>query len=142
MQIKQSYLFTSLLQSAFILLFTYTGISKMLDHVYFSQILSESLPIHKGAGVLAWLIPATELAIVLLLFLPARRLTGMRAAVLLLLIFTGYLLVKLLSGSALPCRCGGVISQLSWKGHVVFNVLFIVAGLVGIRLMQRRAGTS
>jgi hypothetical protein len=134
-------LLTNLISSSFIFLFAYTAISKLLEYKSFAFTLSESPLIHKGAGVLAWLIPASELVIVLLLFFSTTQLKGLYGAVLLLLVFTSYLILMLLSDSKLPCSCGGVISGMSWKEHVGFNILFMVLGGIGIRrkkLEERR----
>lgn len=133
MQLLKSSIIQELPRLFLIVLFTYTAVSKLTNYHSFAFTLSESPLIHKGAGVLALLIPISELVIVLLLLFPLTELKGFYAAVLLLLLFTAYLIVMLLSGSKLPCSCGGVISKLSWSGHVGFNLVFIIIGVVGIR---------
>jgi hypothetical protein len=42
-----------------------------------------------------------------------------------------------LTSANLPCSCGGVIQQLSWKQHIVFNISFIVLGIAGIYFQLR-----
>jgi hypothetical protein len=37
----------------------------------------------------------------------------------------------------LPCSCGGIISKLSWKQHIIFNLFFIVLSVIGIRFQKR-----
>jgi putative oxidoreductase len=37
----------------------------------------------------------------------------------------------------LPCSCGGVISSMSWKQHLVFNVHCIAINIVAINLFKR-----
>jgi uncharacterized membrane protein YjjP (DUF1212 family) len=34
----------------------------------------------------------------------------------------------------LPCSCGGIISLLSWGGHLVFNSVFILLAFAGVML--------
>ena len=136
-RIHPAEIFTSLL----ILLFAYTAISKILDFNKFRRVLSESPLIHNGAGIIAWLLPATELLIVLLLFLPRYRITGLWISLGMLTVFTGYLFYMLLFASHLPCSCGGVLSSLSWKEHLVFNVVFLginTGGLIGLRFSKHK----
>jgi len=38
----------------------------------------------------------------------------------------------------LPCSCGGVIQQLSWTQHIVFNLIFIAAGGIGIWMARKK----
>lgn len=115
-----------------ILLFTYTAVSKLSDYTHFVRVLGESPLIHKGADIIGWLLPVTELVIVLLLFFPATRKAGFVFSFYLLVLFTLYLIYMLLFAADLPCSCGGVISKMSWKQHVWFNVFFICVSIAGI----------
>ena len=131
--------FDEISSSLLILLFAYTAVSKILDNSSFRRVLNESPLIHNGAGILAWLLPATELLIVLLLFLPRYRLWGLWVSLGMLTVFTGYLFYMLFFASHLPCSCGGVLSSLSWKEHLVFNVVFMginTGGLIGLRFSK------
>ena len=116
-----------------IFLFAYTGSSKLLDSKGFAAVLSKIPLIGRGAGIVAILLPLAELLIVLLLLFEKTRLTGLYASLALLLLFTVYLVYMVLVVPHLPCSCGGVISSMSWKQHVVFNVVFIVLTVIGIR---------
>jgi hypothetical protein len=116
-----------------IFLFAYTGSSKLLDSKGFAAVLSTIPLIGRGAGIVAILLPLAELLIVLLLLFEKTRLTGLYASLALLLLFTVYLVYMVLAVPHLPCSCGGVISSMSWKQHVVFNVVFIVLTVIGIR---------
>ena len=118
--------------SLLILLFAYTAISKYMALPVFRHALRESPLIHNGAGVIAWLLPAAELSIVLLLIIPKYRRIGLKASLASLLLFTGYLFYMIVFTSHLPCNCGGVISTLTWKQHIFFNLFFIAVNIIGI----------
>jgi len=118
--------------SLLILLFTYTAVSKLSDYTHFVRVLGESPLIHNGADMIGWLLPVTELVIVLLLFFPLTKKAGFVISFFLLLLFTLYLIYMLLFAAELPCSCGGVISKMSWKQHVWFNVFFIGVSVLGI----------
>lgn len=130
--------FTESLTGLIILLFSYTGISKIIEHEGFHFVLSESPLIRYGAGAIAWIIPATELIVVLLLFFPRTRLHGLYASLLLLTAFTGYLIYIVLFFEKLPCHCGGVISSMTWKEHIFFNLFFMAASAVVIIIHKRK----
>jgi hypothetical protein len=37
----------------------------------------------------------------------------------------------------LPCSCGGIISKLSWKQHILFNLFFIMLSITGIKVQRK-----
>lgn len=122
-----------------ILLFAYAALSKLFAFNHFIFVLSSAPLIGNYSTLFAALIPALELIIVVLLFIRQTNRTGLIAAVSLLLLFTGYLVFMVLTEPNLPCTCGGVIGQLSWKQHIVFNIFFIILGMAGIyfQIMNR-----
>jgi hypothetical protein len=120
-----------------IFLFAYTGSSKLLDSKGFAAVLSKIPLIGRGAGIVAILLPLAELLIVLLLLFERTRLVGLYASLVLLSIFTVYLVYMVLAVPKLPCSCGGVISTMSWKQHIVFNAVFIGLTVIGVRNMKR-----
>lgn len=114
------------------LLFAYTAFSKLFAFQQFESVLSSAPVIGNYAGLLAVLIPAVELIIIRLLLVIKTRRAGLLASASLLIVFSLYLVYMVLTASDLPCSCGGVIQQLGWKEHIVFNILFIGATAVGI----------
>ena len=125
-----------------ILLFTYTAVSKFLDHYRFVfQMRLAPLPLMKSlAPVLGWLMPAMESLTVLGLLIPVYRLKALYASVILLCSFEIYITGMLLSGLELPCTCGGIISRMSWGQHLVFNAVFIGIGFMAISCLRRSSG--
>jgi putative oxidoreductase len=132
----KKYLFLEFIPSLLILLFVYTAISKLADIHTFEQKLT-LFPVLKYMNVFtAWLIPTLELAIASLLFFPKTRLFGLYSTLILLSIFTIYLVLMLVFGdSHLPCTCGGVIRKLTWKQHLFFNLFFIL--ITGLSILKR-----
>jgi putative oxidoreductase len=118
-------LFLLLSNCILLVLYTYTGLSKLAEQTQFRYTLQKVLSSYEGAATLAWMIPVTELVVVLLLFFPVTRRIGLLLSFLLLLLFTLYLLYMIVYLPELPCSCGGVVSQLGWRGHVVFNCFLI-----------------
>lgn len=112
----------------FILLFTYTALSKLGDRQGFRNVLFQSPLIGKAADLISWIIPVLELFISLLLFFPKTRKIGLYAATSLMAVFTVYITYMILFEKDLPCSCGGVIGTMNWGQHLVFNILFVAAG--------------
>jgi putative oxidoreductase len=118
-----------------ILLYVYTGMSKMLDHNLFTAQLQYYPLLAHLATIISFLLPITELLVAALLFFPKTRIAGLFASSALLIVFTLYLIFMLLfHGENLPCSCGGVLRHLSWKQHLVFNSLFLAANCVALRI--------
>jgi len=83
--------------------------------------------------VLVWALPFTELAIVALLIFDRTRLAGLYAAFIVMIAFTFYTAVVLMHVfKYIPCSCGGIIKNLSWQQHLVFNLFFVLISLIGI----------
>lgn len=122
-----------------VLLFVYTSISKLLAYHSFAAVLRNSPLIGNYADVMAILLPVAELAIAIMLLVPSLKGTGLYASFILMLAFTGYICYMLLFSPHLPCSCGGAIAKLTWKQHLVFNILFSIIAFTGIRLHRKEA---
>jgi hypothetical protein len=121
----------------FITLFIYTAINKLSAISQFQNVLSKSTLIGNMAYPVSWIIPISELVIVVLLFFPATRPAGIYCSLFLMTAFTIYLVYMLAFASWLPCSCGGVLSQMSWKQHILFNISFILLALVAILIRPK-----
>ncbi len=109
-----------------IFLFTYTGISKIIDHVAFESNILQLPVIRNLAMGISWLIPFVELLIVALLLTNNYRNIGLLLSLLLMVVFTVYIAYMVLFIPHLPCSCGGVLQQLTWINHFLFNSAFII----------------
>ena len=121
--IRRKSLQTEIISLLFVVLFLYTGISKLLDFPIFKEQLNDSPILHLFANVVVWGLPVTEFVVSILLFLPSFRYVGLWASLVLLSAFTLYVLTVLFYDKTLPCSCGGIIGSLSWKAHLVVNIL-------------------
>lgn len=115
-----------------IVLFGYTAVSKILAYDKFIfQLRLVQMPIVASlAPLIGVLIPAIELVIVWMLCKDNLRIKGLYASFLLLLVFEIYITTMLLTGEKLPCTCGGIISQMGWKTHLVFNAVFMIISIL------------
>ena len=121
-----------------ILLFVYASFSKLLDfHEYRQQLYNQAFPaVFKP--VLLWAIPVSELLLTGMLIFHATRTLALYGSLLLLLLFTGYIiLVKINFYHRVPCSCGGVLRSLNWTQHLVFNLCFMAVAVGAILLRKR-----
>lgn len=121
----------------FILLFLYTAISKLLA---FSVTLFDMRrnPL-LGNWALFWTIavPAVEIIIAVLLFIPKTRRMGLWATLILMVGFTGYVGILLASNYDLPCTCGGIFRELGWRQHLWVNIGLVILALAALILNLR-----
>lgn len=121
----------------FIILFMYTAASKLFTIKSFASTLAKSPLIGNLNFVVAWSIPIIEIIISIVLIFPSVRKFGMRAALLLMSVFTIYLIYMVFSGTELPCHCGGVISTMTWQQHIWFNLGFIALAVTGLATQKK-----
>ncbi|SFB96264.1 Methylamine utilisation protein MauE [Flagellimonas taeanensis] len=120
------------------ILFVYTAVSKLV-HLDIFQWRLERMPyISPYASLISWGMPFLELVIAGLLWFPKYRNMAFYASFILLGLFTTYIIVVLKYSDSIPCSCGGVISALGWRDHILLNVSFMVLSLLGILWSKKR----
>jgi hypothetical protein len=55
-----------------------------------------------------------------------------------MLAFTGYVIAVVSFSKELPCSCGGVLQEMSWGQHIVFNIVFTLLALVAALLERKQ----
>ncbi len=123
-------LYIEIVVALYVLLFLYTAIMKFRDIPFFIGSMSHTPLLRPFAGILAGMIPTMEIAIAILLIIPRTRHYGLLTGTGLMAIFTLYVTFILTTMKELPCSCGGVIQQLKWKEHLIFNSGFLLAGIL------------
>jgi uncharacterized membrane protein YphA (DoxX/SURF4 family) len=118
----------------FILLFVYAAISKVLEFDEFKLQLQRSPILTTVADLAAYVVPAAEIVISLMLMIPLLRFMGLLAGYLLMVSFTTYIVLVLKFSFYVPCSCGGVLESLGWSEHLVFNMSFVILGAAGVML--------
>lgn len=124
----------------YIILWIYAASSKLLDYQITKLQMSRSPIITDYAFILAWLVPSIELFITILLFIPRTILIGLYGSLGLMCVFTVYIFFILNYSDFIPCSCGGIIQSLGWKGHLIFNIVFILIAILDIVLQTKVTG--
>lgn len=121
----------------YIILFLYTGISKVMDYAVFKEQIATSPLLAPVSRLIAIAVPAVEFLITLMLIVPRWKLKGLYASLGLMTAFTGYIIAVLLLNKEIPCSCGGVIELMTWSQHIIFNSTFIALAIAAI-IIERK----
>ena len=126
-----------LITGLLVLLFLYTGLSKLLDFKNFEvSMLFQHLPAWVTLPM-TYLLPLSEIVVAALMIPDKSRLAGIYAFLIMMTAFTLYVGAALLHlFPRAPCACGGMLKSLGWGQHFVFNVLLIVLAVIAIRYYQ------
>ena len=116
----------------FIILFLYASLNKLQDFQKFNIQLAKSPLLTTLSGWIAWLVPALEILVVFLLLTKRFQLLGLYAAYFLMVLFSAYIIAILNFSKYIPCSCGGILQNMSWIEHLIFNIVFIVLAIIGV----------
>ncbi len=120
------------------ILFFYAALSKAMDYQKFQVQLGQSPILSAYADWIAFLVPAIELILVILLFIVPLRLFALFASFFLMVMFTAYIIIILNFSAFVPCSCGGILEKMGWTEHLIFNIVFIMLAGVAIWLLNNQ----
>src|SRR3546814_8669968 len=115
--------FIEIVSALLILLFIYAAISKIIDHQTFLVQLGRSPLLTRFAPLLVWTVPIIEILLAILLAIRFTRMLALQGAFFLMILFTVYLIAMLNLSYYIPCSCGGILGNLSWQSHIIFNLI-------------------
>lgn len=123
---------------SFFFLFVYTSLSKLYQYDFYYNDLLRSPLLSPVAYPISILIPGAELIVAVLLLVDRTRKYGFIGSLILMTLFTLYVSYVLTLTTERPCTCGGIIRQLSWRNHLIFNLIFLALSLAGFILEKKR----
>lgn len=116
-------------------LFFYAAVSKLMDFDKSRWEMRNQIFPAPVAEVFTWLIPAIELVVMLLILFSQTRKAGLWASVGLLGIFSLYIAVVMTGVfGRVPCSCGGILRNMPYGVHLLFNLLFIRLALYALEV--------
>lgn len=129
---KRSYLKT-VYAVLLIFLFCYTALVKLLNLQEFRKELANQVLPEWSKPSLAWLIPGSEILVAGLLAFSVSRKIGFYGSTILMALFTGYMgLTYFGFFDRVPCSCGGVLRNMGFGVHLLFNLFFLILSIAGI----------
>jgi len=120
----------------YVLLFVYAAVSKISEFQNFRAQLGQSPLLSAYTGIISIAVPLIEIITAFLLVIPKVREFGMLAAVSLMILFTAYIVIILNLSSYVPCSCGGILDNMGWTEHLVFNIAFLLLGFWALILLK------
>lgn len=118
----------------YILLFVYAAVSKLIDFENFQAQIGQSPLLSVLAAYVSVGVIILEISIAIMLAVPYLRIAGLYMAFTLMVIFTVYIYLILNYSSFVPCSCGGILENMGWKEHLIFNIAFAVLAAGAILL--------
>jgi len=121
-----------------VFLFVYTALSKLLSYRIYYYDLQRSPELGRFATPISIIIPGLELIAAALILFPLRKRPrlGYWIATGLMTAFTLYVAYVIKFADEQPCTCGGIIRQLTWPQHLVFNIVFTALCIIALRLSK------
>ncbi len=124
----------SLICYLFIVLFVYAAVSKLIDFETFQTQLGQSPLLASYAIPISYGVIIIELVVALLLMFDRFIKLALQLSLLLMVMFTTYIVIILHFTAFTPCSCGGVLEKMGWTEHLIFNGVFVGLALIGIRI--------
>lgn len=117
-----------------ILLFIYASFSKLSNIQEFKHAMHLQPFPNWLKNVIVTTLPTIEIVVSIMIGFQKSRRIGLILFVGIMLLFTIYIAAILINWfHRVPCSCGGVIQQLGWRNHLIFNLLFIVIAICAIQ---------
>jgi uncharacterized membrane protein YphA (DoxX/SURF4 family) len=132
MNAKKKILLVEIISALFILLFVYAALTKVTEYQKFRIELGKSPLLNSYAEVIAAAVPGIELLISLLIAIKRFQYYALYFAFSLMAVFSAYIVAILKFSPYIPCSCGGILQNMTWTQHLIFNIGFIVLGVVGV----------
>lgn len=120
-----------------VVLFTYAAFSKISEYEDFQRQVGQSPLLTAFTGFVVWFIPSVEIIVSILLVMPRFRTVAFIMAFSLMVMFTTYIIAILNFTEYIPCSCGGVLSSMGWREHLIFNIVFVIISACGSYAHQR-----
>lgn len=124
-----------------VLLYVYASMSKILSFTDFHDQLLDQGFSKNLSYTLQYAVPISEIITVILLMYSKTLFIGLQFSLLLLIVFSGYILLVLLDiWPTESCPCGGILRGMSWTEHFLFNCFFLILNLITIiiQIKERR----
>lgn len=116
-------------------LFFYASFSKLMDYEKSLGEMRNQIFPSDIADMLAWLIPSIEIALTFFLLFSKTRKNALWFSLFLLIAFTSYIAVVMTGAfGRIPCSCGGILKNMGYGTHLIFNLFFVALASLGLAI--------
>jgi len=115
-------------------LYMYTGWAKFMNMATFIRGNSKIPHLGQYAKLIGYGIPSLEIVLAILLVIPVYRIKrfALWTSTSLMALFIIYLSLMVKFAEKKLCHCGGAIESMGWKTHIVFNIIWLIAGIFAL----------
>jgi hypothetical protein len=119
-------------------LYMFTGHNKLVNMETFVKGNKHIPVLGQYAEFIGWGIPLLEILLAIVLVYPWRKMQrwALWTSTLLMGIFTLYIALMLLFAEKRLCHCGGVIEEMGWHTHLIFNAVWVGLGMWAIQRLK------
>lgn len=119
------------------ILFFYAASMKAMEFSQFTADIAKSPLLANIPPVITGVLTiVTEVVAAILVALPGTRKAGLYLSAFLMLSFSLYMSVLYFFYTNIPCSCGGILGQMGYPTHIVFNIAFTLLAFTGILLQH------
>jgi len=126
--------YISLVSISLMFLFAYAMVSKAIDLDKFRTQIGQSVLLSNFVGFVIWFVLMSELIVIALLWVKSCRIIGLYLSYFLMILFSAYIFCVSRFSKDVPCSCGGVLENMSWDNHLIFNLSITLLIVIGIFL--------
>lgn len=126
----------NIIRLIFVILFLYTGISKLLAYHDFVDESKQTASLIGISNSIILSVPFIEILIATLLTTRRWQLTGFYGSLVLMSAFTWYVIFLSRLQYYVPCDCGGGLDMLPINIHLLLNLILLTLTILGIFLMR------
>ena len=123
-------------------MWAYVALKKILNVTEFKSVLYKSALIESyQVDIISIVLPTMEIIIFVLLF-SRKKVFGYYLSLMLLLTYTGYLIVLNDFSIYEGCSCGGIFYSLSYQEHLIVNGIFLILNLLILFIDDEKKHTN
>jgi len=115
-----------------ILIWAYTFVAKVFDFETFQRQIKGAYMLSAGGNLLPYLLQIVHFGIILLLINKSWRRMGLITSILVLILYTGYLVYVLKFAPSIPCSCIAMFNWMNWNDQLYFNFSMLAINIIGL----------
>ena len=119
-------------------LFIYAGTYKITDiNLFASQMYQSPLLPGRLVPILSIFVPIFEILLGFLLIFSKLDYYLLRISLSLMIFFSTYLIMLFTLYDKPPCACGGILNNMGYPEHIIFNIFFTILSAIAIFIYEK-----
>ncbi|REC61808.1 hypothetical protein DRF65_13805 [Chryseobacterium pennae] len=115
-----------------ILTWVYTFASKVFDFETFGRQIRGAYLLSSGGNLLPYILQLVHAGIILMLLNKSWRRLGLITSMVVLVLYTGYLIYVLKFAPSIPCSCIALFNWMNWNDQLYFNLIILAINIIGL----------